>query len=363
MSAEPLGEALPPARVARLPAELALGLRRSTRRGSRSSSPSPPRRRRAAPSQRGTRRGGFAPTAPRRAPAAIPRRAPVRRRRRCRCPAGPPSTAATVAVGGVLDVDERPDARALADDGELALADQLDLAAAAGRARIACRGRRSSRSAARCPRSSGARDRRLEVADRRQAVSASPAGGSGSSGSSSRLTGPPVRAYGQPALLWATKRLTPDRPARRQQVVGALGAQPVGQRELALEVAHVDRPAECAVSWCTITSGSASPTARPPRRHPARRPPPAARRALRSWSRLAPCGSSRRHRAHWRPTCGTSCLPSAPVAPATNTFMATPFSFGQPPRRRSECACDSSCVVTVLATGRAVMDARRLGVA
>jgi len=29
--------------------------------------------------------------------------------------------------------------------------------------------------------------------------------------------------------------------ARRQQVVGALGAQPVGERELAIEVSHVDR--------------------------------------------------------------------------------------------------------------------------
>ena len=39
-------------------------------------------------------------------------------------------------------------------------------------------------------------------------------GGSGSNGASSPFTGPPVRAAGQPAKLWATKRLAPTaRPA------------------------------------------------------------------------------------------------------------------------------------------------------
>ena len=49
-------------------------------------------------------------------------RARARRRRRCRCRARPRSSAATVAAGGVVDVDERPDAAAVADDRQAALA-------------------------------------------------------------------------------------------------------------------------------------------------------------------------------------------------------------------------------------------------
>jgi hypothetical protein len=49
-------------------------------------------------------------------------------------PAGPPLDGGDCCRRGVFDVDERPNARTVANDGELALADQLDLAAGWSRA-------------------------------------------------------------------------------------------------------------------------------------------------------------------------------------------------------------------------------------
>ena len=54
----------------------------------------------------------------------------------------------------------------------------------------------------------GLEHRRLQVPDGVQGAP-QPAGGSGSSASSSVLTGPPARANGHPAKLWATTRLAP----------------------------------------------------------------------------------------------------------------------------------------------------------
>ena len=53
-----------------------------------------------------------------------------------------------------------------------------------------------------------------------------------------RATGAGVR-HGGVAL--GDESLDARRLARRQQVVGALGAQPVGERELTIEASHVDR--------------------------------------------------------------------------------------------------------------------------
>src|SRR5215204_271645 len=68
------------------------------------------------------------------------------------------------------------------------------------------------------------------------------AGGVVSSGSSSLLTIPPVRAYGQGAKLCATKRFTPHGAPGGEQVIRALGPQPVRGGEVALHAARVERP-------------------------------------------------------------------------------------------------------------------------
>ena len=78
-------------------------------------------------------------------------------------PGAPRSSAATVARGGVLDVDEGEGAGALADDRQPALQHFLGLLSRRGRSR--CRGRRTSRSGGPGPRSPrprapGARARR-----------------------------------------------------------------------------------------------------------------------------------------------------------------------------------------------------------
>ena len=76
-------------------------------------------------------------------------------------PGVPCSSAASVPLGHVLDVDERPDAAAVADDRELARLEHLPLLAAGGEARA---GAVEAAVAQRDP--AGAGDRRLEVLDR-----------------------------------------------------------------------------------------------------------------------------------------------------------------------------------------------------
>ena len=65
-------------------------------------------------------------------------------------------------------------------------------------------------------------------------------GGSGSSGSSSVLTGPPTRAAGQPAKLWATTRAPPVSHAADSRLLRALRAEAVGGGERPLEAPEVE---------------------------------------------------------------------------------------------------------------------------
>ena len=185
-------DALAPGRPRGLPAELALRALRSTRRGSRTSSPRRARRSRR-PTQRGTWRGGGAPIAvgERRQPLADRRRLVVGDvvdpARPCRARARRASPLAASSM-----CDERPHAAAVADDRELARLDRLPLVAA-GREP----GARAVEAAVAQRDAAGAGDRRLERAGSPRASVRTCFGGVGSSGSSSVLTGPPTRAYGQ----------------------------------------------------------------------------------------------------------------------------------------------------------------------
>ena len=127
--------------------------------------------------------------------------------------------------GGVVEVDERRDAAAVADDRELPLAHRLEQPVVGGAVEAAV----AKRDAA------GVGDglveiahRRVGLAHRRQRV--------GSSGSSSVLTGPPSRAYRKLAKLWATNRRTPASRAAASRASVPFGAQPVGLGEAAVEV-------------------------------------------------------------------------------------------------------------------------------
>jgi hypothetical protein len=170
-------------------------------------------------SQRGRRRGGFAPAA-----AASAGRAALERGERRR--------------GRVVDVDERPDAAAVADDREAALADQLDLVAARCQA-----GARPVEAAVAQRDAAGLRDGLLEAADRRERL-AHRRHGVGVERVVLRLDRSPgagVRPAGE--------RLG-DEAARAglaragEQVVGALRAEAVGEREGAVEVAQAGQVAE-----------------------------------------------------------------------------------------------------------------------
>jgi hypothetical protein len=150
------------------------------------------------------------------------------------------------------------------------------------------------------------------------------AGGSGSSGSSSVLTGPPTRAKGQPAKLWATNRLDPAAraaasrwsvPTVRRRLVSANPSSSLRKSVI---------PAR-AVSSCTTTSGRAATTARSTasrsRASATTGSAPAARRpAALPAVRVMPV-------TWWPPwtSSGTSRRPSAPVAPATKILMVDSF--------------------------------------
>jgi hypothetical protein len=135
-------------------------------------------------------------------------------------------------------VDERPDTSARADDRELALAEQLDLAAwwidgypGAGAIEPAVAQHHPIG-----PVDAG--DRRLEVAERREPSTHLRRGRvvERSVLALDRATGAGV----QPDVALDDKALDTCRVARRQQMVGALGAKPVGELELAIEASHVD---------------------------------------------------------------------------------------------------------------------------
>ena len=86
------------------------------------------------------------------------------------------------------------------------------------------------------------------------------AGGAVSSGSFSDFTIPPVRAYGHGAKLCATKRFTPTaRPAASRWSVPFVRSSFVGAKSRSM---RRGLKSLIAVSWWTITSGSASATAR-----------------------------------------------------------------------------------------------------
>ena len=212
--------------------------------------------------------------------------------------------------GGVLDVDERPHRRAAADDRELSRPDHLDLIAGGSIANpVPAVEAAVAQHDALGP--GGARDRLLEVADRSERA-ANRFGGSGSSGSSSVFTGPPTRANGHPAKLWATKRRAPTaRPAESRLSVPSVRSRLVTAKTRS-RWRGSNGPAS-AVSWCTITSGFASLIAPPTASASSASATPAVR-PCGARSRFSPrLGSSRRPRRPLATSCGTSCLPSAPV--------------------------------------------------
>ena len=209
-------EALAPARPARLPAELALGLGvRGARLDVHVAPPScrPP----AARPDRDPQRPLGADRLARR-PAASRAWRRARRRRRCRRPGAPRSTAATVAAAASSTwMNENSPCR-LPITGKRRLRTSLRGAAVLARSR--CPGRRTSRSAARSPRARRRRaprapSRRSPARPRRRAR-----GASGMSGASSSLTSGAGRARRQRRCSGRRSgaRRRPARPAIRLRV-------------------------------------------------------------------------------------------------------------------------------------------------
>ena len=134
-----------------------------------------------------------------------------------------------------------------------------------------------------------------------------------------------MRANGQPAKLCATKRRRLHRAPGGEQVVGALGAEPVGQREVALEVAQVDgarQRGELVDDHLGLGLGDRLGDRVGVERVGDDRPRAKAAdevlllRRARHAHDVMPVGDELR---------GRAAAPSAPVAPATKTFMASPF--------------------------------------
>src|SRR3989440_9753088 len=148
--------------------------------------------------------------------------------------------------------------------------------------------------------------------------------GAGSSGSSSVLTGPPSRAYRYEAKLWAMKRRTPaSRAASSSASVPSVRRRLVWWK-LRSKCLKSLRPVR-AVAWWMMASGFASSTASPTaprssRSSAAGSAPSAWRRSARSSDRVVPITSCPRSTSF-----GTSRVPIAPVAPATNTRMVLSF--------------------------------------
>ena len=158
-------------------------------------------------------------------------------------------------LGRVGDVDERPHPAAVADHRELALADR-SVCSPPGRERRA----RPVETAVAQHDSLGPRrreDRLLDVADRRDGLTHL----LGRTGSERVLLG----LHRSARALVGREEALRDEPLHahglpgREQVVGALGPQPVGHREARSKWRRSIGPME--VSWWTITSGCARPTA------------------------------------------------------------------------------------------------------
>ena len=154
--------------------------------------------------------------------------------------------------GGVVEVDPRPDAAAVADDRELPLADRLDRAVVGGAVEDAVAQRDPAE----------LRDRLVRDGACAAAVcSRVGRAACGSSGSSSVLTGPPSRAYRpKPATLCATNRRTPaSRAAASSASVPVVRSSFV--RATVLSRLRLNFTFASAVASWTIASGSLSSTA------------------------------------------------------------------------------------------------------
>ena len=171
----------------------------------------------------------------------------------------------------------------------------------------------------------GADDRPLEVADRGERARASPRAGAGSSGSSSVLTGPPL-AGERPAgvaLRDEPRARRPPRPAASRWSVPSVRSRLVCAKSRS-KWRRSSEP-DSAVSWWTITSGSAAATARAT----------ASGSSASATTGVAPSArtASRREALRVIPTTswpratsrGTSCVPRAPVAPAPGSSWGTPL--------------------------------------
>ena len=217
--------------------------------------------------------------------------------------------------GGVVDVDQRPHAPAVADDRELALEHRLGLGAVGGRSR--CRGRRSRRSGARSRRPRSPRSSRCLMAARMSRIAG---GGSSSSGR---------------VLVLDRAALAREGPAgealRHHPRADGLPRPRAGGRCPRCAAGWWARTPRPSCAGCRCPRGRwpggrrrpAGPPSRPRarRRGPARRGRPPRRRRRAAGSSLAsvvvvPVTS-------WpsATSIGTRLLPMAPVAPVMKTLM------------------------------------------
>ena len=183
-----------------------------------------------------------------------------------------------------------------------------------------CPARRTRRSAGRSPPSTPRRGPRPRGDGSPPGPRASRAPGDGSSGSSSLLTGSAGARVRPADIALRHEPPHPDRVPGRQQVVGALGPQAVGRREIAIEMTHVERSDRGQLMDDHL---------RPRPRHGLRdligikrvrdhRHGAELGRASPALTRSASCHEPRDPPATSR---GTNCFPIAPVAPATNTLI------------------------------------------
>ena len=232
----------------------------------------------------------------------------------------------------VVDVDERPDSCAAADDRELALANRLDVLAILEQRRT---GPVEAAVAERDPFDRlGADDGVLEVTNRRHGLRGTLRRG-GVERRRFVLHGGALLRVRPAGEALGNELPGAGRLRSRQQIVRADrfagGSSPrTPRRGLRMLV----KP-DSAVAWCTTTSGSASETARPTasasRTSSTTGSAPRARRSLTlPGDRVVPTTSC-----PFAPSRGTSRFPTAPVAPAMKIFMISLLSFASGSRTRS----------------------------